>query len=58
MARGVLLIGAAVLLAGATSATTQAWWQDSKVLPWVQAGVRFASLWLPDPLAEFSARGR
>jgi len=58
MARGVLLVGAAVLLAGAAGATSQSWWTDSRILPWVQAGVRFASPWLPEPLAEFSARGR
>jgi len=27
-------------------------------VPWVRAGVRLGSPWLPEPLAEFSARGR
>lgn len=52
LARGGLLIMAAVLVAGLTSAPSQAWWKES----WSGAPLRQAALalkpWLPDSFAQ------
>jgi membrane protein required for colicin V production len=58
LVRGVLMVGLAVLIAAAVDAPSQSWWQQSSLLPWAQAGVRFASPWLPGPLAALAERGR
>lgn len=52
--RAMLVIGGLVLLAGATEAPRLDWWKESRLLPWVQACVRFASPMLPDSLARFA----
>lgn len=49
--RGALLVGVAALLAIAAGAQRQPWWEQSLLLPWVQASVRFASPLLPQSLA-------
>ena len=58
LVRGVLMVGFAVLIAAAVDAPSESWWQQSRLLPWAQAGVRFASPWLPGPLAALAERGR
>ena len=52
--RAMLVVGGLVLLAGATEAPRLDWWKESRLLPWVQACVRFASPILPDSLARFA----
>jgi membrane protein required for colicin V production len=48
LARAVLLLGLAVALASSTALPRAAWWNESLLLPSVQAGVAFASPWLPE----------
>jgi membrane protein required for colicin V production len=54
--RGAILVGLAVLLATAAGGTRQPWWQESLLLPWVQASVRFASPLLPQSMARVVSR--
>lgn len=51
LARAAAVVGAAVLLATATSAPTAGWWKASLLLPWLEAGVAFASPLLPESIA-------
>jgi len=53
VARGAIVVGLAVLLAITGGAARQAWWQESLLLPWAQASVRFASPLLPESLARY-----
>lgn len=55
-ARAALVLGVAVLLAGFTSVPKAGWWKESLLLPWVEAGVAFASPLLPESLPR--VRGR
>jgi membrane protein required for colicin V production len=52
--RALLIVGGLVLLGVATEAPKLDWWQESKLLPWVQACVRFASPVLPESLARLA----
>jgi membrane protein required for colicin V production len=56
VARAALVLGVAVLLATGTPVSKTGWWKDSMLLPWLEAGVAFASPLLPDSLAR--SRGR
>jgi membrane protein required for colicin V production len=49
-ARAALVLGVAVLLASETPVPKAGWWKQSMLLPWVQAGVAFASPLLPESL--------
>ena len=49
-ARAALVLGLVVLLASATPMPTAGWWKASLLLPWVEAGVAFASPLLPESL--------
>jgi membrane protein required for colicin V production len=46
--RALLVAGLLVWLAAATEAPREVWWEESLLLPWLQAGVGFASPWLPN----------
>lgn len=54
--RAALVLGVAVLLASATPVPRAGWWQASLLLPWVEAGVAFASPLLPESLARLRGR--
>ena len=49
-ARAALVLGVAVLLASGTHVPEAGWWKQSMLLPWLQAGVAFASPLLPESL--------
>jgi membrane protein required for colicin V production len=51
LVRGAIVVGLAVLLGTAAGVAREPWWQGSKLLPWAQASVRFASPLLPQSLA-------
>lgn len=55
--RAMLVVGGLVLLAMATEAPKLDWWKESRLLPWVQACVRFASPVLPESLARLARGG-
>ena len=57
-ARAVLVFGVVVLLASATPAPKAGWWQQSMLLPWLEAGVAFASPLLPESLTRLRGRGQ
>ncbi|MFN7572008.1 MAG: CvpA family protein [Betaproteobacteria bacterium] len=46
-ARALLVVAVAVALLAGTGLAQEAWWRESKLVPWVQAGVAFALPWLP-----------
>jgi membrane protein required for colicin V production len=52
--RALLIVGGLVLLGAATEAPKLDWWKASRLLPWVQACVRFASPVLPESLARLA----
>jgi membrane protein required for colicin V production len=54
LARGVIVIGIAVLLGIAAGAPRQSWWAASTLMPLLQASVRFASPLLPQSLARLA----
>ena len=54
--RAALLIAGAVLLAMAAGLPREPWWQASALLPPLQAGVGFATPWLPQSLARHVAQ--
>jgi membrane protein required for colicin V production len=56
LARASLVLGVAVLLARATPVPNAGWWKQSLLLPWVEAGVAFASPLLPESLARLRGR--
>jgi membrane protein required for colicin V production len=53
--RALLVVGLLVLVASATEAPRETWWKESALLPWVQAGVAFASPWLSDAFTRLPA---
>jgi membrane protein required for colicin V production len=57
-ARAALVLGVAVLLAGTTAMPKAAWWKQSELLPWLEAGVAFASPLLPEPLNRLRGRAQ
>jgi len=50
LARAALVFGVAVALAGGTQVPEAGWWKQSVLLPWLQAGVAFATPLLPESL--------
>lgn len=48
LARAVLVLGVAVLLAGGSPVPKAGWWKESLLLPWLEAGVAFATPLLPE----------
>jgi membrane protein required for colicin V production len=56
VARAALVLGLAVLLAGGTPVPRAGWWQESLLLPWLEAGVAFATPLLPESLARLRGR--
>jgi membrane protein required for colicin V production len=55
-ARAALVLGVAVLLAGGTAVPTAGWWKESLLLPWLEAGVAFATPLLPESIDRLRAR--
>ena len=55
-ARAALVLGVAVLLVNETPVPRAGWWKQSMLLPWVQAGVAFASPLLPESLDRLRGR--
>ncbi len=55
-ARAALVLGVAVLLAAGTPVPKTDWWKASLLLPWLEAGVAFASPLLPESLARLRGR--
>ena len=55
-ARAALVLGVAVLLASGTAVPRAGWWKESSLLPWLEAGVAFATPLLPDSIARLRAR--
>jgi membrane protein required for colicin V production len=49
-ARAALVFGVAVVLTSGTQVPESEWWKQSMLLPWLQAGVAFASPLLPESL--------
>lgn len=56
LARAALVLGVAVLLAGETAVPKAGWWKESLLLPWLEAGVAFATPLLPESLARLRGR--
>lgn len=56
LARALLVFGMAVLLAGGTPVTKAGWWKESLLLPWLEAGVAFATPLLPESIARLRGR--
>lgn len=54
--RATLLIAGAVLLAMASGLPREPWWQASALLPRLQAGVGFATPWLPPSFTRHMAQ--
>jgi membrane protein required for colicin V production len=48
LARAVLVLGVAVLLAGGSPVPKAGWWKESLLLPWLEAGVAFATPLFPE----------
>ena len=55
LARAVLVLGVAVLLASGTPVPKAGWWKESLLLPWLEAGVAFATPLLPESIARLRA---
>ena len=55
LARAVLVLGVAVLLASGTAVPKAGWWKESLLLPWLEAGVAFATPLLPESMARLRA---
>ncbi|MGZ8254342.1 MAG: CvpA family protein [Burkholderiaceae bacterium] len=56
LARAVLVLGVAVVLASGTPVPKAGWWKESLLLPWLEAGVAFATPLLPAPIARLRGR--
>lgn len=56
LARATLVLGVAVLLASGTPVPKAGWWKESLLLPWLEAGVAFASPLLPESLPRLRGR--
>ena len=57
-ARAALVLGVAILLASATPVPRAGWWRQSMLLPWLEAGVAFASPLLPEALNRLRGRAQ
>lgn len=57
-ARAALVLGLAVFLASGTAVPTTAWWRHSVLLPWLEAGVAFASPLLPESVTRLRGWAR
>jgi membrane protein required for colicin V production len=55
LARAALVLGVAVLLASGTPMPKAGWWKESLLLPWLEAGVAFATPLLPESIARLRA---
>jgi membrane protein required for colicin V production len=55
LARAVLVLGVAVLLASGTPVPKAGWWKESLLLPWLEAGVAFAMPLLPESVVRLRA---
>lgn len=55
-ARAALVLGVLVVAARATEVPSAGWWKESVLLPWVEAGVAFATPLLPEALARVRER--
>jgi membrane protein required for colicin V production len=55
LARAVLVLGVAVLLAGGSPVPKAGWWKESLLLPWLEAGVAFATPLLPESVVRLRA---
>lgn len=53
LARGAIVVVVLVLLLGFTPMPRDAWWQESRALPWFQSLATSMSRWLPDPIARY-----
>jgi membrane protein required for colicin V production len=51
LARGVAIVGIAVLVGGLTALPAHAWWQEAYTLPPFEHLARYALSWLPDDLS-------
>jgi membrane protein required for colicin V production len=47
LARALLVVAVAIVLLARTDVTQEAFWRESKLVPWIEAGVAFARPWLP-----------
>jgi membrane protein required for colicin V production len=56
LARALLVLGVAVLLAGGTPVPKAGWWKESMLLPWLEAGVAFATALSPEWIARLRGR--
>ncbi len=56
LARALLVLGVAVLLAGGTPVPKAGWWKESMLLPWLEAGVAFATALSPESIARLRGR--
>lgn len=56
LARAALVLGLAVLLASGTPVSRAGWWKESLLLPWLEAGVAFATPLLPESLSRLRGR--
>ena len=55
LARAALVLGVAVLLASGTPVPKAGWWKESLLLPWLEAGVAFATPLLPESVVRLRA---
>jgi membrane protein required for colicin V production len=55
-ARAVLVLGVAVVLASGTPVPKAGWWKESLLLPWLEAGVAFATPLLSESIARLRVR--
>lgn len=55
LARGVGVVGIAVLLAGLTPLPTQPWWQEAQAIPPFESAALYVLRWLPPELASHFA---
>ncbi|MCG8464575.1 MAG: CvpA family protein [Xanthomonadales bacterium] len=53
LARGVAIVGIAVLLARFTPFPQDPWWQESKLLPHFERVAETAESWLPQPVRQY-----
>jgi membrane protein required for colicin V production len=56
LARALLVLSVAVLLAGGTPVPKAGWWKESLLLPWLEAGVAFATVLSPEWIARLRGR--
>lgn len=56
LARAVLVLGVVMLLASGTPVPKAGWWKESLLLPWLEAGVAFATPLLPESIGRLRGR--